>query len=179
MRKLLIFIFLSTSIVLPGFSAKVELKAGYFMPSEKAFRDVYGSGPIAGAEIEFKLFGPLNLYIEGNYFNKNGKLTYTLENTRLMIIPAGAGLRVNINRGGITKYIGCSVRYYRYYESNPIGSVNASSAGVGGNVGGHFRINKWLCLDLRLSYFYCKMKPVFFEFNIGGIELGGGLVLNF
>lgn len=179
MKKTIIIAIAMALMSAQVFAFKIEAKGAYFMPSEKAFKNIYGGGPIVGAEIAFKLFGPVDMWIEGNYFTAKGKLTYTEEATTLKIIPAGCGLRYTYSPGKVSLYGGAGARYYQYEESNPIGTAKKGGVGFVVNGGACLRLAGKLFLDVRLGYAYCQMKPADFKINIGGLEAGGGLVIVF
>lgn len=175
MKKAFLTILCVLSAAWPAFPFRFELKGAYLMPSDKYFQDIYGGGPLIGAEFGASVYGPVELYIEGNYFKRTGKLTYTEEATSLRLIPLGLGIRANLVSGKISAYVGGLCRIYLYQESNPLGTADKNGVGIGGNAGTLFQITDKLSLDLRASYVYCKIKSVDTEANVGGIELGAGI----
>jgi opacity protein-like surface antigen len=178
MKRILIALILA-SLALPAAAATLGVKAFYLMPSEQAFKDIYGSGPMYGGELGFKIAGPVNLWIDGMYYRGKGKLTYTEEDTTLTLIPIGAGVRVDLPKGAIVPYAGAGLRYYIYKEENVIGTVKKNGLGFVGFAGVNFRIAKGFLFDLRAAFSSCQMTPADFAINVGGIELGGGLVIEF
>jgi len=157
-----------------------SLKAAYLMPSEQAFKDIYGGGLMAGGEIAFGLSGPLKVWIEAMYHKGTGKLTYTGEDTTLTLFPiGGAGLRYEFAAGPAVVYAGAGARYYSYKEENVIGTASKSGAGFVGLAGVSLRLAKVFMLDLRAAYSSCKLTPADFTVDVGGLELGGGLVFVF
>lgn len=167
------------SLALPAAAASFGVKAVYLMPSEQAFKDIYGSGLMVGAELGFRLGGPVKLWIDGMYYTGKGKLTYTEEDTTLTLMPIGAGVRVDLSQGTLVPYAGAGVRYYIYKEENVIGTAKKNGPGFVGFAGLNLRLAKGFLLDLRASYSSCKLTPADFSVNVGGIELGGGLVFEF
>jgi hypothetical protein len=155
--------------------ASVELKGGYFSPTDSDFKSIYGGGVTFGGELSFNLAGVLEVWLSGDYFKKSGSLTYTHETTDLTLIPIGAGMKYRFGSGMLEPYLGAGVRYYLYKETNPIGTVNKGGIGFLGKVGADLNFAHNLFLDIFAGYSYCKMKPADFDIQVGGIEFGAGV----
>jgi opacity protein-like surface antigen len=180
MKKYIIVLMIAIALLsAQAYAVNIEVKGAYYFPSDKSFKDIYGNGLMIGAEIVFKISGPLDMWIEGNYLTAKGKLSYTQEVTTVKIIPAGAGIRYTYLAGRVSPYVGAGARYYQYKESNPIGIAKKGGFGfvVTGGVG--LKIVDRVSLDFRLGYSSCSMTPADFKINIGGLEAGGGLVIAF
>jgi len=152
-----------------------ELKGGYFYPTESAFKDIYGGGGQFGAELILPIWNKLDIWLAGNFFQKKGELTFTKEETKLQIIPAGAGLRYRLTSGVADLYFGAGVNYYFFKETNPIGTASKGGVGYIGKLGVCFHVLKGVVFDLFFDYSYCRIKPADFTINIGGIAAGAGL----
>jgi hypothetical protein len=179
MKKFATLVLAIVVFSLPAFPVTFGLKGIYFSPADKTFKDVYGGGPMYGAEIGIKIVGGLSFWISGGYYAKNGILTYTKEETKLTIIPVGGGLRYEFLTGAVSPYLGAGANYYFYKESNPIGRVDKGGVGFVGRAGVVVRITRWFLIDLNAGYSYCRFKPADFTVNIGGIEGGAGLTFSF
>jgi opacity protein-like surface antigen len=179
MKKRFLVVLMIGCLSAPAAAATFSLKAAYFLPSEQAFKDIYIGGAIYGGEIGFRVAGPFGLWIDGMYFQGKGELTYTKEETKLTLIPIGAGVRVDFMTGGLAPYGGAGLRYYMYKETNVIGTAEANGAGLVGFAGVKLRVAKGFFFDLRAAYSYCKLTPADFTVNVGGLELGGGLLFEF
>jgi len=181
MRKLAIIV--AITICLSGLAnatdVTVELKAHYFNPSEQAFKDIYGGGVMYGAEISIGVWKALDLWFGGSYFSKKGELTFTKEETKLELLPIGGGVKYRILSGNFVLYVRLGLNYYQYKESNPIGEVSEGGLGFVGQIGSYVTIVGGLVFDLYVDYTYCKIKPVDFEINIGGIAVGAGVGYRF
>lgn len=156
-----------------------EAKGCYFTPFEKSFRDIYGAGWKPAGEIGIRLINRLDFWVAGAFFSRNGKLTYTEEETKLTILPVGGGFRFRFTTGRASCYASAGLNYYQYKESNPIGDVEATGVGYVGKLGAFIRIVGGLEIDLNVGYSYGRMKPADFEINIGGFEAGVGLAVEF
>jgi len=178
MKKLIVCAIL-TVVCSAGAWASIELKGAYLSPSDSDFKSVYGGGGMFGAEISFSLASSLEAWLSGDYFAKTGSLTYTDEQTKLTLIPIGAGLRYKFLSGWVQPYLGAGARYYLYKESNIIGTVNKGGIGFVGKLGANLKFAGSLFLDLFVGYSFCKMKPADFEFGVGGLEIGAGLGYGF
>jgi len=158
-------------------SASIGLKMIYFLPSDADFKSIYGqNGWMYGGEISFNLFKGLDLWLDGGYYAKTGSLSYSKEETKLTLIPVGAGLRYGFLTGKIEPYIGAGARYNLFNESNEIGDVSGNGIGFVGKAGLTLYLAKGFGIDVHVAYSSCKMKPADFEFDVGGIELGAGII---
>jgi hypothetical protein len=157
----------------------VKLKGSYFHPLDKAFQDIYGGGIMYGVEASTGILKNLEMWIEGGYFFKKGKLSFTKEETRLQIIPIGGGLRYVFSVKRLNFFSGIGINYYRYREANPIGTVIWGRLGAVGKIGSFFEVRERIMIDFYLNYSYCEMKPSEFRFNVGGLESGIGIGYRF
>jgi hypothetical protein len=157
----------------------LEIKAGYFTPSDRAFKDIYGAGMTYGAEASIVLWRSIEMWLGGRYYQKMGKLSFTREDTELSIIPLGGGLQYRLSRGRLSFYVGAGLSYYLYKESSLIGEAKKGGLGYGAKVGGCLHVIKGLLVEIFGEYSYCRMNPADFEINIGGIEAGLGLGYRF
>jgi len=179
-RRILVVLFLGCLALPAAGTASFGIKVSYFMPSEQVFKDIYGSGPMFGGEFGFSLSDRVGLWADGQYYSGTGKLTYTKEETKLTLVPIGAGVRVDLlTKGAARPYVGAGVRCYIYKETNVIGTAEANGVGFVGLVGVNLRLAKGIILDLRAAYSSCSLTPADFKINVGGIELGGGLAVEF
>jgi hypothetical protein len=158
----------------------VELKGHYFMPSEEAFRDVYGGGINFGAEVSVEIGRRLAVWLGGSYFSRKGELTFTKEETELKIMAFGGGIKYIFPAGaGIDIYGAGGVNYCSYDEENVLGEVSKGGLGIVLKAGGLIKIINGIFLDAYINYSYCKMKPADIKINIGGFGAGIGLGYKF
>ncbi|MBM3296176.1 MAG: hypothetical protein FJY83_01085 [Candidatus Aminicenantes bacterium] len=150
-----------------------------FLPAESAFREIYGPGIKAGAEIGISLTGRLDLWAGGDYLARSGKLTYTEENTHLSLIPLGLGVRYRFLTGAVSLYASAGMLACLFRESNAIGVASRTGLGGVGKVGVFLRVARGFFLQAGLGYSYCPMKPADFEIDVGGLEAGAGLAVRF
>ncbi len=153
----------------------IEMKAHYFHPSEKAFRDIYGGGMMVGGEVSIGVWRGLEVWFGGSYFSKTGVLTFTKEETKLEIYPIGGGLKYKLSTGIFDLYAGAGLNYYQYKESNPLGLVSKGGLGYIGKIGSYLKVTGGFLIDFYINYSCCKIKPADFKINIGGIEAGVGI----
>ena len=175
MKKIMI-VGLMAGLISVAASASIGLQGTYFSPSDKDFKSIYGGGWKYGAEIAFNLFKGLDLWLDGGYYAKTGKLSFSEEETKLTLIPIGAGLRYRFLTGKIEPYIGAGARYNLFNESNEIGNMSGNGIGFVGKAGLALYLAKGFGIDVHVAYSSCKMKPADFEFDVGGIELGAGII---
>ncbi len=159
---------------------RAELKMSYFNPSQKIFKEVYGSGTIFGIKMErsglYKKFG---LMMEAGYFKKQGKLTFTEEDTTVKIIYLGPGVNYRLTKGIFDLYGGAGFRYYQFEETNPIGHAKQGKWGYFLSVGAYIHLTKKFYADFEVNYSKCKVKPADIRVEIGGLEAGIGIAYKF
>lgn len=166
----------------PGFS--FLLRAAYMMPTENAFKEIYGNPQAYSIEL---CLGKkkLGIWLEGSRIKSEGKLTSTEDITRLTIVPVEAGLLFRFANGSLVPYIGAGAGYYSYEENNDLGSVHVKEIGYVGVGGLSCHLGSFI-IDLKAKYSYCKIKPGAtdeniepIEHNIGGLSFSFGLGLGF
>jgi len=133
-----------------------------------------------GGEVSIRVWKALEVWFGASYFSKKGELTFTKEETKLRIVPIGAGVKyffpvVEILDG----YGGVGINHYSYKEENPIGKVAKNGLGILVRAGGLVKVIKGIIIDFYINYSYCRMKPADFDINIGGFETGIGLGYKF
>ncbi len=180
MRRLILIgialIFLMTHLCAQDY--RVEIGGSLFLPSEKAFRDIYGKGMIIGLDIGRKIRENLEIHVEVSYFSKIGELTFTRERTRVRILPIGTHLRYIFSKKIVHLYAGAGLTYTLFDEKNLLGRVRENKIGYRIKIGGFKRIKgfkkilKQFIIDVHMNYQYCKMKPAEIQFNAGGLDLG-------
>jgi hypothetical protein len=156
-----------------------KIFADYFVPSEQSFKDIYGGGMAFGAEVNIKVWKFVDLWLVGNYYSKGGRLPYTEENTDMTLIPIGSGLKLRFQRGALNPYIGFGPMVYLYEEKNAIGEAKGTSFGFIGQAGCYFRVIGRFLIDVSVNYSYCKAKPQRIQAQLGGIQAGIGLGIEF
>ena len=182
MRKLFIGIVILALFtgVAGAVKVTVEIRRTSFSPSEQAFKDIYGGGPMWGGEISVNVWKRLEVWISGSHFTQTGELTFTQEETKLEITPIGAGVKYSYPIEKIVEiYGGVGANHYSYKEENPIGKVSKGGLGFIMKAGILGNIFKGVVIDAFFNYTHCKMKPADFDINIGGTEVGVGLGYRF
>jgi opacity protein-like surface antigen len=156
------------------------VRYGLFMASEKGFKDIYGnSATVLGGEFRF---GGENLgaWLEGGYLSKSGELILTQEETKVRIVAIEGGVLYRFMTGKICPYAGAGVGYYMYKEeSDALGEAKQNKVGFCGVAGMGFQLLHPLLIDLKVKYSSCKMKPAYYDINIGGITLSAGVGIRF
>jgi len=151
----------------------IEAKVGYFSPTDKDFRSIYGGGVIYGGEARLGIFDRVMLWVEGKYFQKTGKLSFTQEDTTLKLTSGVAGLLYAMPLATfVDLYGGAGLDYVSYSESNIIGSVSKSGVGLAAKVGLSLTLIQHLVLDGYYEFSTVTMTPADFKINVGGHEVG-------
>ncbi len=162
-----------------GENITVKLKSSIFVPQDNFFEEIYGEGFAYGIEIDILLWKKLDLWASGNYFSKQGKLTFTQDPTEVRIIPIEWGLRYRFLNKRITLYAGIGLGYISLTETNFIGDVSTKNLGSNLNLGGFIFLFQNLIFDVFIRYSWCKVHPASIEVNIGGYDLGVAIGYSF
>ena len=158
----------------------IMLKVSSFSPADADFKSIYGGGMTYGGELSFAAGKSLEFWLGASTFSKTGKTSYTLEETKLSLIPISAGMKLKIMLSkSISPYIAVGAEYVLYKESNAIGSVSASGFGFIGKGGLFVQVADFFGLDAHLAYSSCTITSTDFKFDVGGLEFGAGLVFIF
>jgi len=157
----------------------IKVGVSYFNPSEQRFKDVYSTGMMYTGEIAIEIWKDISLWISAGYFGKKGELFFTKEETKLIIIPFGGGVRYIFFKNKINLYTGIGLSYYQLKETNPLGEVSKGGLGYTGEIGAFVLLGEGLIIDIKMDYSYCKMTPVNRSINVGGFEIGAGIGYRF
>lgn len=151
------------------------LRAGFFMASDSAYKEVYKNGLIYGGELRIgknRIVG----WVEGNYRAERGKFTVTKETTDVKVLAIEGGALYRFTPGNLSPYLGAGVGYFSYNEfSTVLPGVKKSQAGFAVLGGLSYVFAKRIVVDGRIKYNSCKMKPADFEIEIGGLTAGIGI----
>jgi hypothetical protein len=142
------------------------------MPSEKAFRDIYGQGPGLGADLVIGILDRVDVWIGGSYFDKKGRLSFTAEETTVKIRTLGWGVRYRYPLGRLDLYAGAGLNYFLFDEENPIGDVSTSKIGPEARAGAFFRMTRRFSAGAFLGLTRCAIWPAQHKVNIGGLSAG-------
>lgn len=155
-----------------GENFTVKLKSSIFVPQDNVFEEIYGEGLTYGIEIDILLWKKLDLYASGNFFSKQGKLTFTQDPTTIRIFPIEWGLRYRFLNKRISLYAGIGLGYVSINESNFIGDVSTKNMGYNVGLGGFLSLFHNLIFDVSVRYSWCEIHPASIGVNIGGYDLG-------
>lgn len=165
-----------------GAGFTLTVKAGYFMPPDHDFRDVYGGGPAFGVDIAIPVAGPVQIWAGADLFSKTGLLSVSEEETKVRITPLYAGLRAEFGKTGLRPYVGAAAAYFLFREENPLGTVSENGLGFLTQAGILARLGGSLWLDIFAGYRVCTLRtdgddPL--EAKVGGLSAGLGLAYRF
>ncbi len=158
------------------------IKAGYFVPGAKSFRDSYKAGFAYGVDLSVRLVGGLSFWAGADLFSKAGTTSYTHEPIRIRVIPIYGGLKVRLGRegGGARPYFAGAAGYFRIEETGEIGKVTSGKAGFLGQVGVEVRLVRSLYLDFQARYSRCRaLSDPETDSQVGGFFAGLGLSAGF
>ena len=159
-----------------------EARLGYFVPAGAGLRDVYKNGLTLGAELTVPLSRGLCAWAGVDYFHKDGKLTFTQEDTAIRIMPLFAGLKLQSMAVSVRPYAAAAAGCFLYKESNIIGTASGQRIGFLGQLGIAIRIKGPAWLDISTRYAWAKFtsggeEP--FTTQLGGFQAGLGAAVRF
>jgi hypothetical protein len=155
----------------------VEILAHAFAPSDRTFDEIYGGGTVYALDVGVGIARQLGLWAGASRIAREGQLTYTREPTEMSVYQVGAGLRYRIGHRRVAPYAGLGFGWFFFEEKNTLGRVRDSRPGLVAHAGAFVDLHRHLALDLRGSYLRCSMQPRDFEIQLGGFEVGVGVVL--
>lgn len=159
-----------------------EIYLGSYSINDQRFKDVYETGgAIRGILLSSALFYNFDFYTEIKAFYKVGQLTYTKEETKLLLVPVSLGVRFVFPSQIILPYVGLGGDVYFYYENNIIGTVLNMAKGYHVFGGAYLQLGKKipLMLNVKLKYTTAKAKNNDLSLQLGGLEYGASLALSF
>ena len=174
----LVFMLLTVGFISAG-TFTIEVKGGYFFPSDSYFKEIYGEGITYGAEIGANLLPWAGLWAGGDYFSGRGKMTFTGEDTRLQIIPVYGGIKFFLPNSNLSPYIGGGIGYFMFQESTPVADVNDGDIGYIGQIGVLVKVWDRFFLDIKGSYTFCEVKPLDISAELGGLHICLALGMEF
>jgi len=159
-----------------------EARLGYFVPAGAGLRDVYKNGLTFGAEVAIPLSKGLCAWAGVDYFHKDGKLTFTQENTTIRIMPLFAGLKLQSMAASVRPYAAAAAGCFLYKETNIIGTASGQRIGFLGQLGLLIKIKGPAWLDISARYAWAKFssggeEP--FTTQLGGFQAGLGAAVRF
>ena len=172
-------------LVQPAFSGplRLGLMAGYYMPSDPAYKDLYGQGNLMfGGSFGFELIRKLEIRLEGGYFQDSGKMNLTEEDLKLSFFAGSLGARYRFVDGkALQPYVGAGVAMYSYKEDLParLEDVSKTTVGFQGEAGIYYVLTSKILLDLNFRYVLMNTKPLNESVKLGGIRAGLGVVFQF
>ena len=147
----------------------LQARAGYFIPADAIFRDIYGNGAAWGGEVDAALSPRLSLWAGVDYFSRDGLLPETRENTSIRVVPLQTGLKVGLDLGVATRiYAGAGLAWFQYRESNSIATLKQSGLGFVGRGGLLVYLGETFFLDFGGEYSTCRVEPAGVKADLGG-----------
>lgn len=173
------------ALIQPALSGPLTLgiSAGYYMPSDSAYKDLYGQGNLTiGGSIGFELIRKLEIRLEGGYFQDSGKMNLTGEDLKLSFFSGSLGARFRFVEGkALQPYFGAGVAMYSYKEDLParLEDVSKTAVGFQGEAGIYYALSAKVLLDLNFRYVLMDTKPFNESVKLGGLRAGLGVAFQF
>lgn len=166
----------------------VEFKAGYFLPFDHFFRDIYsGGGGIVGGELSYRVYSKFYAWLTGDFFFEEGLSIGDQDDTEIYIVPIGLGLKYFFPYKCLDFYLGGGllVTYLHMEDHSPFVIPRSSKWGAGGiaKAGLIMKLNQHVFIDLFTSYNYTRIhfhdtdggRVVRHTADLSGLIFGGGI----
>lgn len=159
-----------------------EVLYGRLSINDPAFQQVYAKGGrLAGIGLTAALFLNIDFYLEAKVFSKKGRLTFSREATRFVLLPFSVGFRWRAPLGLIEPFVGAGLDYDVFYENNPIGTALDYAKGTHILAGVALKPGRRspLALSGRIRYSMVKAEHAGISVDLGGLEAGASLAFLF
>lgn len=171
---------------------EASARVGYFYPTDKKVREIYSDGwPEYQLELAYTFCGPWSVWTNVGYFTEDGHSIGFGDDTRLQLVPVGAGVKYNFNFAcNWDAYLGAGATYsfMRIKDDSEFVEEHVSKNAWGGVVKSGIRYHFYQCgfVELFTDYYYTK-----FNFsgdddgierhdaNLSGFLFGAGLGISF
>ena len=180
-------------VEVPAREVLMEVKAGYFHPTNHRFRKIYpGGGGIYGAEVSLQTWKGVYAWISGSYFSESGRSLGERDRTIITMVPLGAGLKClfDVTRHARLYFGGGALgTYLNTQDHSPYVIKSVHKWGAGGIVkaGSLVTLGKVFFLDFFADYSFMKIdcdnthhdKLVRHDADLSGWSLGGAIGYRF
>jgi hypothetical protein len=172
-----------------------EVQPGYYLFTDADMRQFYDNGGFTiRGEFGYKFWGPLMVWIDGSYFQKDGHALGGTEKLKFMLATITLGLKAHwYLHPRVAFYVGAAPRLFMLKNHNDSPFVRSvdNEIGVGGGFDAgfwFFPIPQWdnLFLDLFADYSWKKMQieedeisSLDNDINCSGTTFGLGLGIRF
>lgn len=159
----------------------LSVGAGMRSIGDNLYKEVYENGGVFFyADMAYRIAKPIEIFVHGEMFKKEGKTTFTHDDTTLKITPLEAGIRLIIAGKNpeqkLFPYLGVGAGYYLINEENVIGVWDEKKFGFFGEGGLRFFLMDSVFIDVKGKYTSLKVKlDETNERNLGGFVFMGGV----
>jgi opacity protein-like surface antigen len=171
--KLILLVLCIFFICLTGFGAgfTIGIEAGYFLPGDEDFSDIYGSAPVFGLNAGYCVSENLQLIVGGNLYNKSGATTITSETTEMNIFTFRFGGYYLFKMESITPKLGAGIAYASVDEETPFGGFSDSKIGWFLAAGLDIPFGKILICGVEVQYSDVSIEGDFGDQSVGGLSV--------
>lgn len=125
---------------------------GKFM-SDSTFRDVYGSViPAWQMGLGIFLWENLELFLQTDFFSKEGEETFSKEDTSVRVFPVELGTTYFLSGKRLQPFISLGCGYYIFKEESSMGEASSQTFGVLAQLGARYHIKEKLIIDIKGKY---------------------------
>jgi len=168
----------------PCLDTTISLTLSYGMRnfSEDLYKTVYeDAATTIGIDLGFRAWKSLEIFVHTDILKKEGKMTFTEEETTLKITPLELGARflIPVSKNCKLKlfpYLGAGVGYYMIKEEAPYEDVDEKKIGFFIEGGLRLYVIKSIFIDAKLKNVMVKSEN---DTSLGGFAYMGGIGFSF
>lgn len=172
----------------------LAFQPGYYYFTNHMMREFFNRGQFTGrVELGYKAWRPLHIWLDGGYFQKNGKAIGGDETTRIKLATITLGLKtIFFVNHWLALYLGAGPRVFMLmmHNDSPYVPATDNAIGVGGGFDGGIWIlpfrNKNIFFNLFADYSLKTLKieedemsSTDHDINVSGITGGAGIGFRF
>jgi hypothetical protein len=149
----------------------IGLEAGYFLPSNEDFSDIYGSGPVFGLNAGLKITNSFELSLGANYFSKNALTAITGQDLDISIITTRLGVYYLFSMRTIIPRLGAGLVLCSVDENTPFGNYSKSKIGWYAAVGTDILLGDKFSIGGEIQYSDISIDGDFGSESTGGVTI--------
>jgi len=149
----------------------IGFEAGYFMPTDDDFNDIYGSGSVFGLNLGYGITKNIELLVGGNIYSGSGTTAVSNETVEISLITARLGVYYLLDMGKITPKVGAGLAYTSVDEDTPFGNFTDSGIGWFVAAGADMPLGEKILVGAEIQYSDITIEGDFGDQTVGGLSI--------
>lgn len=158
---------------------KIGPCAGFYWPNDENIKEFYGkSEVIYGGKLGVHVWQGFYVWFAASHYKAIGETIYNTE-LSLSMTFLSAFLSYNVRLGIFSPYAGIGFTHLSFNEEFNFDNVSGNGNNVAFESGCEVKIHRYFSLDIGARYAQIKVNPTGNETDLGGLQLGIGLLVTF